>query len=237
MYRELGFHDFPLPAGRKAPPPVGWKALAVLGCEIPEGANRAVSTDNFCVVDADTDEVARKLYRLFRNDLTVVTKTKNGIHLWFAGIINNSQNSTKKRDTRGVGGYIVVPPSIVAGHRYEFVRGHELRHIDELKPIPEDLKPKREQKEVHQIEECDPIRRIRRPQAWVARRPPAISGQGGHDQFFKVCCGLFQFFGLTMSEAMPIILTYNARCLPPFDDKAVLHKLHDAWKVSKVRTH
>src|SRR5258708_56933 len=122
MYRDFGFHDFGLPAGKKPPPPFDWQELAVQGYKIPEG-NRGVSTDNFCVVDADTKEVARKLYLLFRDSLTVVTESKKGAHFWFAGQIKNSRDSEKKIDTRGVGGYVVVPPSVVNGWTYKFVPG------------------------------------------------------------------------------------------------------------------
>jgi hypothetical protein len=239
MYRELGYHDFPLPAGKKAPPPVGWQRLAGK-CEVPLGQN-GVATDNYCVVDVDRKHIAREIYTTFKEHLTTVVETKNGAHFYFAGNIPCTKNNLGQHiDTRGPGGYVVGILSEVQGWIYKCVKGHPLVHVEELKPIPKLLTPKKvEIPSFHQINEPDPIRRIRRARAWLQRREPAVSSSddrsmmGWHDQFFKVTCGLFQGFGLSMQEALPLIVEYNARCVPPFDDQAVMHKLTDAFKASQ----
>lgn len=233
MYREKDYHDFPLPAGMKAPPPTGWKELAGK-IEIPEGANGGVSTDNFSILDFDNMELAREFYKTRRDIITTLVKTPRGLHSYHSGLIKNFR--AEGYDGRGVGGYGVGAGSIVEGKRYEFVEGHELVRPDELKPFPIEMIPVKGIPEIHRIEELSDIRRIRRARAWIARREPAVSGQGGHNQFFKVCCGLFQFFGVSMQEATPIILEYNQTCLPPFNDREVEHKLNDAFKASQRST-
>ena len=46
---------------------------------------------------------------------------------------------------------------------------------------------------------------------------------------FYCCCRMFQMFGFTSIEQVwPLILEYNAKCLPPFSEKELLHKLQDA---------
>jgi len=58
--------------------------------------------------------------------------------------------------------------------------------------------------------------------------PPAVSGQGGHNQAFAVACVLVQGFGLSPQEALPILHEYNQRCQPPWSDNELLHKLEGA---------
>jgi hypothetical protein len=76
---------------------------------------------------------------------------------------------------------------------------------------------------------------IRRAEAYVAKMPPAISGQGGHNKTFAVACRLIQGFGLTMEEAWPIIRAYNQRCVPPWKESELEHKLKDADDYDGVR--
>jgi hypothetical protein len=66
-----------------------------------------------------------------------------------------------------------------------------------------------------------------RARRYVAKMPPAISGQGGHNQTFTVACELFRF-GLTDSEAAAVLAEYNQRCQPPWSDHELQHKLGDA---------
>jgi len=47
--------------------------------------------------------------------------------------------------------------------------------------------------------------------------PSAVQGQFGHKALLRVANVIFHGFGLTESEGWPIMLEYNARCLPPWD--------------------
>lgn len=66
-----------------------------------------------------------------------------------------------------------------------------------------------------------------RARRYVAKMPPAIAGQGGHNQTFSVACEIFRF-GLTDAEATGVLAEYNARCVPPWSDGELSHKLIDA---------
>ena len=59
----------------------------------------------------------------------------------------------------------------------------------------------------------------RRAAAYVAKMPPAISGQHGSGTTCHVCCVLVKGFGLSRTDALPILEEYNARCEPPWDDR------------------
>lgn len=59
-------------------------------------------------------------------------------------------------------------------------------------------------------------RPIGRAEAYLAKMNPAIQGQGGSKQLWKVACTLTRDFGLSENEAWFLIQSWNARCLPPW---------------------
>jgi RecA-family ATPase len=73
-----------------------------------------------------------------------------------------------------------------------------------------------------------PLDVIERARRYLAKMPPAITGQHGHDQTFAVACTLVQGFGLSVAEAVPLFAEYNARCSPPWSEHDLAHKLADA---------
>jgi RecA-family ATPase len=58
--------------------------------------------------------------------------------------------------------------------------------------------------------------------------PSAISGNGGHDQTFKVAIALVEGFALSQSEAKSLMTDYSQRCDPPWSEREIDHKLADA---------
>lgn len=71
---------------------------------------------------------------------------------------------------------------------------------------------------------------IERARAYVSKMPAAVSGQNGHVATFHVACVLVQGFGLTPSQAMPLLEEYNERCEPPWTERELEHKLDGADK-------
>jgi putative DNA primase/helicase len=71
-----------------------------------------------------------------------------------------------------------------------------------------------------------------RARNYLAKVPPAVSGESGHDQTFKAAC-ILRRFGLTEEEAMTLFREWNERCQPPWEDKDLRKKLRDA--AEKVR--
>lgn len=78
--------------------------------------------------------------------------------------------------------------------------------------------------------------RIRR---YMESLPAAVSGARGHDALFRAACILSHGFALPDEEAWPILQEYNARCLPPWSERELRHKLTQAHTVahSKPRGH
>ena len=66
---------------------------------------------------------------------------------------------------------------------------------------------------------------IRLCRQYVAQCSPAIEGQNGDKKTFRVARIIFHDYGLSEEEGRPILEQYNQRCLPPWDDKALQHKV------------
>jgi hypothetical protein len=65
--------------------------------------------------------------------------------------------------------------------------------------------------------------------------PPAISGQHGHDATFAVAKKLVHDFGMTEAQALPILLDFNARCQPPWNEDELRHKLEGARNLTRPK--
>jgi replicative DNA helicase len=71
---------------------------------------------------------------------------------------------------------------------------------------------------------------VERARKYLSKLPPAVSGQRGHDKTFHVACVLVLGFGLSESEALPVILEWNQFCQPPWTERELARKLSEANK-------
>ena len=69
-----------------------------------------------------------------------------------------------------------------------------------------------------------------RAAAYIAKMPAAIAGQGGHNATFAAAATLVRF-GLSQSEAWTLLLDFNRRCLPPWSESELRHKLTGAFVI------
>jgi putative DNA primase/helicase len=67
-----------------------------------------------------------------------------------------------------------------------------------------------------------------RARKYLAKVPPAVSGQGGHDQTFHAACVLVQGFALTRGPALELLREWNQSCEPPWSGRELEHKIDDA---------
>jgi hypothetical protein len=70
---------------------------------------------------------------------------------------------------------------------------------------------------------------------YLAKLPPAVSGQKGHAATFHAACTLVLGFDLSPDDAFPILAEWNARCDPPWNEYELRHKLDDADKKTDLR--
>lgn len=173
--------------------------------------------ENGCsVIDFDDKEAARKWWREYGSLVAVAVETRRGVHCFFSG-----ETQTRKfehGDIKG-NGYTVFPPSVVDGWEYRFIRNN----WKELQPFPEHLFPI-EKKEVIKAD-CDIYQRIVRARAYVSTVEGAVSGQNGHGKTYRVACKLIKDFALSVEQALPIMLEFNERCVPPWSTRDLVHKL------------
>ncbi|MCC7085583.1 MAG: DUF3987 domain-containing protein [Pirellulales bacterium] len=67
-----------------------------------------------------------------------------------------------------------------------------------------------------------------RARKYLAKLPPAISGQGGHDQTFRAACVLVLGFELQRGPALELLREWNQSCEPPWSERELQHKIDDA---------
>lgn len=203
-----------------------------------EERNIGLLCGEVAVVDIDADEnrsKGRDFFKMHRNRIKSIVLTPHGEHFFFRSDGLEIPNAVKTTidgivcDFRSRHGYVIHPASSISGNLYKYVEGFELPKPLKLEPFDPKWIPQKETK-AKSIVEDDMLRRITRARFWLAKHEPAISGQGGHKQMFSACCWMFQRFGLTVSEAWPLILEYNERCVPPFSESELKHKIQDAAK-------
>src|SRR5438552_265438 len=69
---------------------------------------------------------------------------------------------------------------------------------------------------------------VERARRYIAKCPPAISGQRGHDATFHVAAVLVNGFGLSETEALMLLKEWNASCVPPWSEAELVHKTQSA---------
>ena len=64
---------------------------------------------------------------------------------------------------------------------------------------------------------------------YMAAKPGAVSGQGGHAQTFALATALAHGFNLNEQEVMALMMAYNIKCSPPWSEKDLRHKVKEAY--------
>jgi len=67
--------------------------------------------------------------------------------------------------------------------------------------------------------------KVKLARAYIAKIAPAVEGKGGDKQTFTVACYLMIDFDLTPEAAWPLMVEYNQRCKPPWEENDLRRKL------------
>ena len=78
---------------------------------------------------------------------------------------------------------------------------------------------------------------VRRCAEYLAKVPPAISHQSGHDKTYHVAMIAVEGFSLSEDDALEAMRDWNGRCQPPWSESELRHKLRDASKNAVHRGH
>lgn len=148
-------------------------------------------------------------------------------------VTNTVERVGKGIDTRGVGGQIVVAPSVTAKGPYSWASGPW--GSTPLAPAPAWLLERVASKthapaveRVHSGRGHFPPAGpevIAAARAALERHGPAIEGSGGDQHTFVACALLSHDYALTEVEAWPLLEEWNDECQPPWDEGELRAKL------------
>jgi hypothetical protein len=237
MLADMGYRVFPCKPGEKTPAtPHGCldatsdiDQIAEWWTKTPD-ANIGLSTDGLFVVDVDPLKDGQK--NTFADDLDRLSDLleagcgsstpRGGQHFWFRQSATQDLRNTAGQiaegvDTRGNGGYVLVPPSIINGHPYRWMSGYELDVPSErLPPVPlwilEALsdRPKADPQFVDDGQEIP---------------------EGHRNQTMTSIAGMMRRSGLSQRAIESALRATNLeRCKPPMDDDEI-RKI--AWSVGR----
>lgn len=109
-------------------------------------------------------------------------------------------------------------------------RGRPIPEADPNPPLPAGT---RHTATTATIQATDDPKVIDRAAKYLDRCEPAISGQGGHGSLLYAACRLVNGFALTEDAALALLRDrYNPRCVPPWSDAELLHKVQEAGKIA-----
>jgi hypothetical protein len=142
-------------------------------------------------------------------------------------------------ELRSTGAQTVFPGSVhPSGEQIEWDRDGEPARVPPqlltagLNALAEEVKQRLGFTKTAPSQNCRPIALpadvVERARIYLASIPPAVSGQGGHNQTFHAACVLTQGFALDRGSALELLKEWNQSCQPPWTDHELEHKIDDA---------
>lgn len=161
-----------------------------------------------------------------------VETTSGGLHLYFAGSAPSSVRKLFKGepiDTRGVGGYVLMPPSIVSNRPYKVL------HERSIAPLPSFIAARlaeTDHRASASVTEADIAANVARGRVLLAnlvqRGDVAIEGHGGDARTYRLCCELLNL-GISPDTTKALLLElWNPHCQPPWDADELETKITNA---------
>lgn len=253
QWAAAGFHVFPCRVGRKEPASENGLNDATtdvaridawwtenpdfnVGCAPHMSGNSVLDADP--PLGMDTLAELEKAHGALPKTL-VITTPRGGLHLWFDGIIpSTAQKLGPKLDTRGQGGYVLVPPSIIAAGEYKnnpTGGSYAVKDESAIAEIPAWIGARiaeardRLSAATDDLDTPDAIRRVRATlERLVAGGDVAIEGGGGDDRTFRLCCEVLDL-GVSHDTAHSLISAiWNPACVPPWTDEELRTKIDNA---------
>lgn len=195
------------------------------------------------VVDVDVKkdkdgEATLKTLPPLPSTMEVRTPT-GGRHLYFTG---DGPTTAGKLgvglDTRGVGGYVLIPGSKLANGTYTFTA-----YGDNPSPAPSWLVLKLGASTEKRADRADAVCELDQPhnidratQYLTQGAPEAIEGSGGDATTYEVACRV-RDLGLSETKALELMSEHwnQAKASPPWDENELACKVHNAYQYSRDR--
>jgi AAA domain/Bifunctional DNA primase/polymerase, N-terminal len=159
-----------------------------------------------------------------------VRTPRGGWHLYYSGSATSSVGKVGEHiDTRGIGGYVLVPPSCVDGKRYI------LEEDRDYQPIPSWVKSAIKASTITVAAATssqdlpENIERARKVlQKCVDQDDVAVAGHGGDDHTYRLCCEMLDL-GLSAATARDLMEEiWNPFCIPQWTASELDKKLENA---------
>lgn len=230
-YAEAGIPVFPVEVnGKKPVTPNGFYDATTEIEKIDQWwkdtpFNVAFCPDNSGLVVIDLDPGAE-----LELPPTYTVQTPRGRHYYYEGEGPTTASKIAPHvDTRGQGGYVLLPPSNIDGRKYEPL--NSLSYAPIPKWISEAL-AKTETKLIAPVSEKDLPINIGRAtdvlRKHVEQGKVAIEGQGGDAFTYRICCEVLDF-GLSPETAFEILEEiWNPHCCPPWTAEELANKIQNA---------
>ena len=214
-YAKAGLPVFPCHPGTKKPAtPHGFRDATTNVAQINEWWSKADYNVAICpedcgwaVIDTEADaspEFIAKLPETF----TVATP-RGGRHFYYEGSLPSSVQKLGPRiDTRGQGGYVLVPPSVVNGNSYRVINAAEIGELPTWVQLPDKIKPVAESPAFI----LDDPRNIARAITHLKRLPTVQEKSGADAATYRVACDL-RDLGLSGDKAFELMLEHY-KCEP-----------------------
>lgn len=168
-----------------------------------------------------------------------VRTPRGGRHIWFRGQLPSTvQRLGPKLDTRGIGGYVLLPPSTTEDGSYanRMYGVGEVRGNDFIAVLPswitEVVSAITTRHSTAEPVEEDTIENVARARTLLAEfvrtGDVAIEGRGGDARTYRLCTEVLDL-GLSPERAFELISAeWNPHCIPPWDEEELAVKVRNA---------
>lgn len=184
-------------------------------------------TVGLAVIDLDGGQDGEDAWQAWQDANVQCPKTytvrtpRGGRHLYYRGILPGTVGKLGEHvDTRGVGSYALVPPSLVGGKPYLL---EDARAAADLPPeVPAWLEALKREHVKATVDGLDLPANVARAERllhdYVKRENVAVEGHMGNQKTFVTACEVMNL-GLSQDRALDLIAEiWNPACIPPWED-------------------
>ena len=247
---KAGWYVFPIRKGDKKPPLVAhWREES---SNDPEQVVRWTQAFPLCnwgldcgrsgltVLDIDGDGGMKTLtqYEIEHGGLPrtfTVGTPRGGLHYYFRGVSRTTVRALgPELDTRGEGGYVVLPESLVGGRKYWIKENARPEKIpDWLKGLLKRSAPKTPAVHEHVEIPLDTPSAVERATAFLTERAGSIQGEGGDHWAYRTFC-VVRDMGISEKTAVDLaLLHWNVKCEPEWSLEELQTKARNAYKYAE----
>lgn len=210
--------------------------------------------DEYCGIDFDgcLDKSSHKIAQWASNwakklnSYTEISPSGTGIKIWTKAKVPSPDGDGKKIELPeeykftdekkpGVEMYDHGRFFAVTGKRWDIFEHDPKERSEIVNNLYEEFFNKSNGIKAKQEEKSSQLTTLERARRYIDKIPGAVSGQGGHNQCYKVSCALVLGFNLGLSEAFVLLAEWNHRCQPPWSERELRHKLESSDKEPQQR--